>query len=353
MPFEIVRNDITKMKVDAIVNTANPRPVIGAGTDTAIHRAAGPRLLEARKRIGDIRPGASVATRAFDLPAKYVLHTVSPVWQDGAHGEPELLRMAYDSALELAQKRRCRSVAFPLMAAGSYGFPKELALSTAIAAFTDFLLNHEMQIYLVILDGEAFRLAGGLFDDLKSYLDDNYVEECGAVGSGADRRRRDYLIQNADVCEEAEYSAPCDYGAAAPRPVPRKSAKAAVPMSGGLRDYLDQRESTFTEHLLDLLKEKGEKDSAVYHRAQMSRQLFNKIINRPDYQPTKSTAIQLAIGLRLDLPQTQKLLEKAGYALTRSSKSDLVVQYFIQHGEYSIVAINTALYDCDLPLLTK
>ena len=352
MPFEIVRGDITKLRVDAIVNTANPHPVIGAGTDAAIHRAAGPGLLEARKRIGDILPGQSAATRAFGLPARYVLHTVSPAWQDGAHGETALLRRAYNAALELAQKRRCRTVAFPLTAAGSYGFPKELALSTAIGAFTDFLLEYDMQIYLVLPDDEAFRLTGDLFDDLKSYVDDNYVAEHTAAESVADRRR-EYRLQNAGVYEEAEESAPCDLAAPVPRPGRKLYAKESASAAGSLRDYLDQRESTFTEHLLDLLKEKGEKDSTVYHRAQMSRQLFNKIINKRDYQPTKNTAIQLAIGLQLDLSQTQKLLEKAGYALTRSSRSDLVVQYFIQHREYSIVAINTALYDCDLPLLTK
>ena len=351
MPFEILRNDITKMKVDAIVNTANPSPVIGAGTDTAVHAAAGPKLLAARQKIGAIAPGSSAATKAYDLPAKYVLHTVSPAWWDGAHGELFLLRRAYDAALELAGKLKCRSVAFPLMAAGSYGFPKDQALSVAISAFTDYLLTHEMQIYLVIFNGEAFKLAGALFDDLKSYIDDSYEAAHTAAGTNSDSagRRRAFWRQNQTAPESFAY----DVSAA---PAAQSEAAASRPSYAApdsLKDYLGQRESTFTEYLLDLLREKDEKDSAVYHRAQMSRQLFNKIINKKDYQPTKNTAIQLAIGLRLDLNQTQKLLGKAGFALTRSSKSDLVVQYFIQHGEYSIVTINTALYDCDLPLLTK
>ncbi len=351
MPFEILRNDITKMKVDAIVNTANPSPVIGAGTDTAVHAAAGPKLLAARQKIGAIAPGSSAATKAYDLPAKYVLHTVSPAWRDGAHGELALLRRAYDAALELAGKLKCRSVAFPLMAAGSYGFPKDQALSVAISAFTDYLLTHEMQIYLVIFNGEAFKLAGALFDDLKSYIDDSYEAAHTAAGTNSDsaRRRRAFWMQNQTAPESFTY----DVSAA---PAAQSEAAASRPSYAApdsLKDYLGQRESTFTEYLLDLLQEKGEKDATVYHRAQMSRQLFNKIINKRDYQPTKNTAIQLAIGLRLDLNQTQKLLGKAGFALTRSSKSDLVVQYFIQRGEYSIVTINTALYDCDLPLLTK
>lgn len=364
MPFEILRNDITKMKVDAIVNTANPHPVIGAGTDSAIHQAAGPKLLEARKKIGVLRPGESAATRAFDLSAKYVLHTVNPGWQGGDCQELALLRRAYDTALELARKLKCKSVAFPLMAAGSYGFPHDQALAVAIRAFTDFLLTHEMQIYLVIFNGEAFRLAGSLFDDLKSYVDDRYVSEQSEKEYTADRpRRRDWDELRGDaVCETSEAPYPADSCANAVMPSqvitlhPRsgEKAQAAAPLaSAGLRAFLNQTESTFSEHLLVLLRECGEKDSTVYHRAQMSRQLFNKIINKKDYQPTKNTAIQLAIGLRLDLPETQKLLGKAGYALTRSSKADLVVQYFIQHGEYSIVTINTALYDSNLPLLTR
>lgn len=372
MPFTIVRNDITKMQTDAVVNTANPRPVIGAGTDSAIHAAAGPKLLEARREIGDIAPGCSEATKAYDLPARYVLHTVSPAWSGGGHGEAELLRRAYDAALNLAGELKCRSVAFPLMAAGSYGFPRELALSVAIGAFTDYLLSHDIQIYLVLFNAEAFRLAGSLFDDLKSFVDDQYVSGQTEKEYGAPRPpRRDELREDLVLSLPAEDASEPPFtphfGAnalinqqiSAMRPWRRKKTQAAAESAaapqaaGSLRDYLDQKESTFTEFLLDLLNERGEKDSAVYHRAQMSRQLFNKIINKRDYQPTKNTALQLAIGLRLDLNQTQKLLGKAGYALTRSSKSDLVVQYFIQRGEYSIVTINTALYDCDLPLLTR
>ena len=361
MPFEILRNDITKMRVDAIVNTANPHPVIGAGTDSAIHHAAGPKLLEARKKIGDIRSGESAVTKAYGLPAKYVLHTVSPVWQDGAHGELTLLRRAYDAALDRAVERKCRSVAFPLMAAGSYGFPEDQALAVAIRAFTDFLLTHDMQIYLVIFNSETFRLAGSLFDDLRSFIDDNYVSrqtEIEYASSYNRRAERDAQMETAacDMRPTPEADEPL-FSAVMPAPFSAPhingKAKASAPAANSLREFLNQTECTFSEYLLDLLREREEKDSAVYHRAQMSRQLFNKIINKRDYQPTKNTAIQLAIGLRLDLPQTQKLLGKAGYALTRSSKADLVVQYFIQRGEYSIVAINTALYDCGLPLLTR
>ena len=356
MPFQIIRNDITKVEADAIVNTANPEAAIGGGTDWAIHKAAGPELLEARKKIGRIHTGQSVETPAFQLSAKYVLHTVSPVWIDGHHREEELLRKAYDSALHLADALACKSVAFPLMAAGTYGFPHDLALSVAIRAFTDYLLEHEMQIYLVLFNAKAFGIAGSIFDDRKSYIDDNYVAERSeeeylidaqlyANSPRRPSRREEYakIIQSERRRARRETFDSC-----LPRPAPLEKPTAAA---GSLEDALKQHEKTFSEYLLDLLKERNGKDSEVYKRAEVSRQLFSKILNNPDYQPTKSTVIQLALGLQLDLAQTQKLLGKAGYALTRSSKADLVVQYYIDRQIYNVTFINEALYDCGLPLL--
>lgn len=346
MPFEIIRNDITRVKADAVVNTANPHPVIGAGTDSAIHRAAGPRLLAARQKIGGIAVGTSEATPAFELPAKYVLHTVSPVWEGGTHGERELLRSAYDAALALADRLSCRSVAFPLLSAGSYGFPQDVALSVAIRAFTEFLLSHEMRIILVLFAQEPFSLAKGLFGDLKAYVDDRYVDEAKNAEYGS--RRRPFARRREARLETVQARPMLTEQMAKPFTSFDEAVESAESDLGSL---LLGAESTFSEHLLDLLNEHGEKDSDVYHRAQISRQLFHKIISKKDYQPTKSTAIQLAIGLKLDVTGTQQLLHKAGFALTRSSKQDLVVQYFIERGVYSIVEINLALYDCGLPLL--
>ena len=349
MPFQIIRNDITKVKADAIVNTANPKPQIGRGTDSAIYAAAGEeKLLAERKRIGNIAPGQSVETPAFDLPAKYILHTVSPSWIDGKHNEEALLRKAYDAALTLADRLGCKSVAFPLMAAGSYGFPRDLALSIAIAAFTDFLMDHDMTVYLVLFNGKAFDLASSLFADLKSYIDDNYVaekrkEEYGSSLSNR-RRRESMALPEADLFRDADIAFNEGFTA------PMAPVSGAIPAQS-LSDILRQSESTFSEFLLDLLKERSGKDSEVYKRAEISKQLFSKILSNKNYQPTKSTAIQLAIGLQLDIVQTQKLLEKAGFALTRSSKADLVVQYYIERRVYSVTFINEALSDCGLPLL--
>lgn len=285
-----------------------------------------------------------------------MLHTVSPAWIDGKHHEEEDLRKAYDAALILAYELGCKSIAFPLMAAGTYGFPHDLALSVAIRAFTDFLLDHEMQIYLVLFNSKAFGIAGSIFDDLKSYIDDNYVsekneeeyfiDEYPTVNASSIRSKRAELQRRRRMERERREresfvgSAP-QAPLAAPRPDERYS----------LADILKQHEKTFSEYLLDLLKERDGKDSEVYKRAEVSKQLFSKILNNPDYQPTKSTVIQLALGLKLDLVQTQKLLGKAGYALTRSSKTDLVVQYYIERKIYNVTFINEALYDCGLPLL--
>ena len=357
MPFHIIRNDITRVAADAIVNTANPEPLIGGGTDYAIHKAAGPELLESRKRIGEICTGQSVATPAFHLSAKYVLHTVSPAWIDGQHREEELLRKAYDAALVLAEKLECKSIAFPLMAAGTYGFPPDLALSVAIRAFTDFLLDHEMQIYLVLFNATAFGIAGSIFDDLKSYIDDNYAAEKSAEECPVDEYPQANLSRRVQAGmerprlrrrERERIDSDGAVGAALPQSAILEESKA---YGASLEDVLRQHEKTFSEYLLDLLKERNGKDSEVYKRAEVSKQLFSKVLNNPDYQPTKSTAIQLALGLQLDLPQTQKLLEKAGYTLTRSSKTDLVVRYCIERKIYNVTFINEALYDCGLPLL--
>lgn len=359
MPFQIIRNDITKVEADAIVNTANPLPEVGGGTDWAIHTAAGPELLRAREAIGEIGVGHAAATPAFNLAAKYVLHTVSPAWVDGRCGEEEQLREAYDAALCLADELGCRSVAFPLMAAGTYGFPHDVALSVAIRAFTDFLLDHEMQIDLVLFNGKAFGMAGSLFDDLKSYIDDNYVSEqeekeyrvdsLPQLSSRERQRKAKQMRKPRGRRAETEFDGSACYDAAA---APFAAAERPAANASLEEMIRQQQESSFREFLTDLLRERGGKVSEVYKRAEISKQLFSNILNREDYQPTKNTVIQLAIGLQLDLPQTQKLLDKAGYTLTRGSKRDLAIRYFIEHKMYNVTFINEALFDCGYPLLS-
>ena len=343
MPFQIVRNDITAMKADAIVNSANPRPVVGLGTDSAIHEQAGPELLEARKKIGSIAVGQAAITPAFRLPAKYVIHTVGPVWRGGFLGEAGKLRQCYESALALAREYGCRSVAFPMISTNHYGFPKDKALQIAISAFSEFLTEQDMMIYLVVFDRESFRLSEKLFRSVASYIDEHYVEDYGKALYGAAsedhgrvRRCRDWEAEDRMAAAE---SAPC-YS------MPMAPSKAM-----SLEDMLKQTDAGFTETLLKLIDDSGKKDSEIYKKALLSKQHFSKIRNNPNYKPTKPTAIALALALELDLDATKDLIGRAGYALTNSSKFDLIIRYCIENKKYNVVEINTVLYEFDQNLL--
>ena len=343
MPFVILRNDITRMAVDAIVNTANPKPIIGAGTDAMIHEAAGPELLKARQIIGSIEPGHAAITPAFDLQAKYVIHTVGPCWNGGSYGEAELLRLCYENSLALAVQSGCRSIAFPLISTGNYGFPKDEALQIAIAAFSDFLREHELQIYLVVFDRTSFTLSERLFQGVASYIDEHYVEvhKNAAYGIGKeDHRRRIRRRREMERCEcsaAPEEMYPC--------------APMAASRAMSLEDMLKQADAGFTETLLKLIDKTGKKDAEIYKKANLSKQHFSKIRNNPNYKPTKPTAIALALALELDLEETKDLIGRAGYALTNSSKFDLIIRYFIENRNYNVVEINCVLFEHDQSLL--
>ena len=332
MPFEIVRNDITKMQVDAIVNTANPMPLVGAGVDAMIHKAAGPQLLLARKQIGNIPRGDAAVTPAYDLNAKCVIHTAGPVWQDGNSGEAQLLRSCYDRCLALGLKHRCKSIAFPLISTGNYGFPKDKALQIAIAAFSSFLVENEMQIYLVVFDHAAYKLSEKLFHRVASYIDEHFVDTCkfsAAMEAMRLPRQRNFEAQVMMA--------------------PSCAPKACKPSS--LVDFLKKRDTGFVEELLSLIQKSGHKNSTIYKRANMSKQHFSKLILNPNATPTKSTAIALALALELDLQQTKDLIGRAGYTLTNSSIFDLIIQYYIEQRNYNIIEINIALYEFDQNLL--
>lgn len=342
MPFEIVRNDITNMRVDAIVNTANPRPVIGLGTDSMIHDKAGPELLIARQEIGSIDVGCAAITPAYKLHAKYVIHTVGPVWDNGSYGEEALLRNCYDNSLKLAVENKCDSIAFPLISTGNYGFPKDKALQIAISAFSTFLLEHEMLIYLVVFDRTSFKLSEKLFQSVASYIDENYVDECEIASYGTRDNIRSYRRRRREmeVCEDCamlDELQPC---------APMQASKAM-----SLEDMLKQTDAGFAETLLDLIDKTGKKDSEIYGRANVSRQHFSKIRNNPNYKPTKPTAVAFAIALELNLEKTKDLIGRAGYALTNSSKFDVIIRFFIESGNYNIMDINTALFEFDQTLL--
>jgi O-acetyl-ADP-ribose deacetylase (regulator of RNase III) len=352
MPFEIVRNDITKMAVDAIVNTANPRPVIGPGTDSRIHEVAGPELLKARQVLGSIDVGHAVVTPAYQLNAKYVIHTVGPVWGGGSYGEEASLRSCYDNSLKLAVENKCSSVAFPLISTGNYGFPKDKALQIAISAFSTFLLEHEMQIYLVVFDRTSFKLSEKLFQSVASYIDEHYVDACERAAYGIaeeNRRRRIRRQREMEICES--YAVREEMPAVGTVKELRPCASKAAPKTLSLEEMLKQTDAGFTQTLLNLIDKTGKKDSEVYKKANISKQHFSKIRNNPDYKPTKSTAIALALALELSLEETKDLIGRAGYALTNSSKFDLIIRFFIEQGNYNVVEINIALYEFDQSLL--
>ena len=343
MPFEIVRNDITNMRVDAIVNSANPKPVVGLGTDSQIHEKAGPRLLAARKKIGPIPMGQAAITPAFRLHAKYVIHTVGPVWDGGSYGEENLLRSCYDQSLKLALAHNCKSIAFPLIATNNYGFPRDKALQIAISAFSEFLLEQEMMIYLVVFDRSSYQLSEKLVSSIASYIDDHYVAlwEAATCDSYEERqeqvRSRREDLESSEILPMSSEILPC--------PAP------AAPKALSLRELLKQTDAGFTETLLKRIDKTGKKDSEIYKKANLSKQHFSKIRNNPDYKPTKQTAIALALALELDLEETKDLIGRAGYALTNSSKFDLIIRYFIEQGNYNVVEINMALYEFDQSLL--
>lgn len=336
MPFEIVRNDIVNMQVDAVVNTANPNPVIGSGVDSGIHKKAGHELLVARQKIGCIDFGDAAITPGFDLDARYVIHTVGPVWEDGSHREEQILSSCYRNSLTLAKEHECESIAFPLIATGNYGFPKPLALQIAVREISTFLLENEMQVYLVVFGREAFALSEKLFKSVNSYIDENYIrskklDEYGTesmYGSRLETRR----IREQECAD--------------------MSVGAAIPMdSDDWGQLINDLDAGFSETLLQLIDRTGKKDSEIYKKANVDRKLFSKIRNNMDYRPSKTTALAFAFALELDVEETKDFISRAGFALSHSSKFDVIVEYFLVNRNYNVFELNEVLFAFDQPLI--
>lgn len=354
MPLYLMRNDITRVKADAIVNAANRTLLGGGGVDGAIHAAAGPRLLEECRTLGGCKTGEAKITGGYQLSCKYVIHTVGPIWRGGLWGEPRLLASCYRNSLLLAKAHSCNSIAFPLISAGVYGYPNEKALKIAMNTIHEFLEEEDMTVYLVLYDSQALAASRRFFADIASYIDDHYVSA-----------HTDYFLESRRVQKEAFFEKECcskgdacSYGAHSfsdiPMPSPQASKpKAAMPCAAplSLRDMLEQTDAGFSETLLKLIDRTGKKDSEIYSKANVSRQHFSKIRNNPAYKPTKSTAIAFAIALELNLEETRDLIGRAGFALTNSSKFDVIIMYFIRQHNYNLMDINAALYEFDQSLL--
>ncbi|MCR4936905.1 MAG: macro domain-containing protein [Lachnospiraceae bacterium] len=387
MSFQIIRNDITKVAADAIVNTANPRPKFVSGTDYAIYMAAGAEeLLKERQKIGDIETGQAVATPAFALNVRYIIHTVGPVWIDGENGEREAVRSCYVNSLKLAKELGCESIAFPLIATGVYGFPKADALRIAVSVFSEFLAENDMQIILVVFDEASFVLSGKIFSGVDAFIDENYVYdkleteyiEGPAIarayrknlfeGSHSESRSHGMFtrvgniskpsfpkFKNKNLAKDSlDDDAIYDEEENSEEPVMEASMAMAGTVSAKPRtldELMSNVGESWQESLFRLIDEKGYTDTEVYKRANVDRKLFSKIRSNPDYQPKKITAVAFALALKLSLDETKDLLGRAGYALSPSSRFDLIIEYFIAQQVYDTYTINLALFEHNQPLL--
>lgn len=389
MPLNIIRSDITKVKADAIVNTANPEVAIGYGVDQAIYEAAGEeQLLAERAKIGPMLPGQAAATPAFALDAKYIIHTIGPAWEGGGYGEREAVASCYRESLRIADELQCESIAFPLISTGTLGFPKDEALRIAISEISNFLFNHDMMVHMVVYDKKAFVISTKAFGDVKSYIDEQDVKPSAAeyysnstvVERRRNRRHRlsipwksaktsDY----SDLQESLEGTAMLETEAMPESdvtPVPDATPESddfvmlepdemtsplpvgeSASLGSSLDDLLNQDSETFQQRLFRIIDRKGLKDPEVYKKANIDRKLFSKIRSNEHYVPSKRTALAFAVALELNLDETADLLQRAGLALSPSSRFDLIVGYCINHKIYDIIEINTYLFDYDEPLL--
>ncbi len=399
MPFKIVRNDITRMQVDVIVNPANEAPVYAAGTDTAVYKAAGEiELLKARSKIGYMKEGEAAITPGFKLPAKYIIHAVSPRYIDGESGEEEKLRSCYRRSLQIAYKNNCKSIAFPLIATGNFGYPKEEGMRIALDEINAFLMLHDMLIYLVVFDTKATQLGLNLYPNLEAYIDHNYVCEkreeeygdryFGSVPKGEPEYNAYQLTRN-ELEERLQRPA---HNRMMQRPVlvPQESIKKPTPKSAErdtrefewlpvcesvcepkadkddflgdayFDDLLESYESaleermkhlsdTFQQYLMYLISVKKLTNADVYKRALVTKQVFSKIKLNPNYHPDKATAMRLCVGAKLNLDETKDLLARAGYALSPCDKRDVIFSFFIEHEIFDMIEIDIALGEYELP----
>ena len=348
MPFKIIRDDITKVKVDAIVNPVNPEVCIGGGVESAIYEAAGKeKLLEARKELGRLQPGKVGVTEAFNLDAKYIVHVSGLYWKGGNSFEARCLEECYEKALKAALDKGCKSIAFPLLATGTYGFPKDIGLDVAVSAFTEFLEEYEMEITLVVFGNDAVNVSGKLVDEVKSFIDDKYVKEALETEYKEDRKifcyslssERLHLLLKEETYDVLDNACTKD----------TFSAKQPGSLEAALKNIYKE---SFEKHLQQLINKKGLRNSEVYAAANISKQYFSKLL-KGQVKPSKDKMLALAVGLRLNMDETADFLRIGGYALSPISQTDTVVEYFIRKQEYNVLKINIVLFDYGLEPLSN
>lgn len=326
MPLHIIRQDITKIRCDAIVNAANSSLLGGGGVDGAIHEAAGIELLNECKTLGGCNTGDAKITKGYKLPCKYVIHTVGPIWKGGNNAEKQLLISCYQNSLALAKQYHCETVAFPLISSGIYGYPKDKALEVAVDTISEFLQRNEMTVYIVVFDKASYQISAELYDDVAAYIDDHYA--CKNAHQRLRRARIEPVLhRECNVCYAQEMS--------------------SIPKGRSLEDMLSDMDDTFAVTLLKLIDSKQMSDVECYKKANVSKQTWYKIINEKNYKPSKNTVIAFAIALELSLEETNSLLATVGFALSRSNKFDIIIEYFLIHGIYNIFTINETLFKFD------
>lgn len=341
------------MRCDAIVNTANTKPIIGSGCDYAVYKAAGKRRLSEyrEKNIGEVPEGDVFLTPGFRLPAHYIIHAVSPHYIDGVHGEEEKLRDCYRKSLSLAWEQQCRSIAFPVISTGSFGYPKEEGIRIAADEIQAFLQNHEMLIYLVVFDAQSARYGKRFDKDLQAYIDENYVgakhHEEYSIQTMALRRDLDdesFSPYENDLYEDDLYEEDSDEDS-------EEENEFTELHESKLEERMKHLSDSFSEYLLYLIEEKGMTNADVYKRALVDKKTFAKIKNHADYHPQKMTAMCLCMGAKLNLDETRDLLTRAGYALSPCDKTDIIFSYFIENQIYDMIELDIQLEEHGLSCL--
>ena len=327
MPVKVFRNDITLVKADAIVNSANPEPVIGGGAEAAIYEAAGKeQLLAERKKIGNIDPGEAFASPAFGLSAKYVIHTVGPIWEGGSKGEAAILRSCYETSLELAKDLGCKSVAFPFISTGTYGFPKDKAIEIAYGTINKFLKHNKITVILVVYDKESFKISAKKFTDITAYIDEHYFDDKAEYyGNSVSELRRNRRIEinrmmhgyHPDIKDEPD----------------------------DITEMLKQSSAGFSARVQEMVKQRGLKPSDVYDKGHiLTKKVYSDMKTQgDDYKPKKGTAIAFCLALELELPEALELLNSAGWTLSDSKKIDLIIKWHIKKRDFSIMSVNNSL----------
>ena len=326
MPLEIIREDIARLSTDAIVHSTNTKLRKGTGSSESIFKLAGDELQQRLTQIGYCAPGEVIITPGFKLSSKYIIHTVGPKWMGGDNLEKVQLEKCYLNSLECALKHNIKSIAFPLISAGNYGYPKDEALHIAVSTIQSFLLKHEMMVYLVVFDKQVYQLSTQLFQSVNQYIDDHYVEQ-----KQFNYRNRSNDFDHFELNQSVTYS--------------------RLESSKSLDDALLELDESFSQSLLKLIDKKGFTDVETYKRANITKAHFSKIRTHNDYRPTKTTVLAFCVALKLSIKETNILLEKAGYSLSNSSKLDLIVKFFIENKKYDVLEINQVLFEYDQTLL--